>query len=528
MQKKSFGNTEILQIADAVAREKGVDRDAVIQAMEFGIRVAGRRKYGYEHNIRAEIDRKTGEIRLFRELSVVSDDASISDKVSEKPTQQDDDGDGAVEENTFNTIRLTDALVSYPDVKVGDVISEPLPPIDLGRVAAQSAKQVIISKVRHAERDVQFQDFKDRVGEIANGVVRRIDFGNIVVAIGSAEAVLRRDKMVKGESYRINDRLRAYIEDVRREVKGPQIFLSRTANKFMAKLFEQEVPEVYDKVIEIKSVAREPGSRAKIAVYSNDPSIDPIGSCVGVRGARVQAVINELQGEKIDIVLWAADPATFVVNALAPAQVSKVIIDESRHRLEVVVPNDQLSLAIGRRGQNVRLAAELVGWRIDVMTEEDESKRRAEEFQTTSSRFIEGLHVEDVIAQLLAVEGFSNIEEIAYVDPQELEAIEGFDADIAAELQHRARTYLNEKEANTQGQLSELGIQAELLDLPHVTTELIIELAKKGVKTLDDLANLSHDEFEELAPQSGLNHKQVDEVIMKARSHWFEEEGNKE
>jgi transcription termination/antitermination protein NusA len=494
-----IGNTEILQIADAVAREKGIQKDSVIEAMEQAIQVAGRRKYGHDHNIRAEIDRKSGEIKLFRERDVVN------------PV-----------EDTATQISLPDALTIDPNVKLGGIISEPLPPIDLGRVAAQTAKQVLVQKVRDAERDRQYEDFKDRIGEIVNGTIKKIEYGNVTVDLGRTEAVLRRDAIIRNEMLRLNDRVRAYVEDVRRETKGAQIFLSRTHPMFLAKLFAQEVPEVYDGVIEIKSVSREPGSRAKMAVISHDHNIDPVGACVGVRGARVQAVIAELQGEKIDIITWSADPATFVVNALAPAEITKVVIDEDKHRIEVVVAEDQLSLAIGRRGQNVRLASQLTGWNIDVLTEDVESKRRVDEFNSLSNLFVEALDVEDVLAQLLASEGFTSLEEIAYVPLEELASIEGFDADIAEELRQRALNYLENKNTAADAKWHELGMDENIAHLPHVTGEIMVKLGEGGVKTLNDLGDLSRDEFIEIVPASGLSDSDIDEMIMAARSNWFD------
>ena len=503
MVTAGFGNTEILQIVDAVAREKGIERDSVLEAMESAIEIAGRRKYGHDHDVRAEIDRKTGEIRLFREMEVVE---NVEDYITQ--------------------ISLGDAKEKNAEAVLGDKISEPLPPIDLGRVAAQTAKQVIVQRVRDAERDKQFEDYKDRVGEIANGTVKRIEYGNIILDFGSTEAILLRDAQIRGEQLRQGDRIRAYIEDVRREAKGPQIFLSRSHPQFMVKLFAQEVPEVYDKVIEVKAVARDPGSRAKIAVLSNDSNIDPVGSCVGVRGARVQNVINELQGEKIDIIEWSADPASFVVNALAPAEVSKVVIDEDRKRIEVVLPDNQLSLAIGRRGQNVRLASQIVGWNIDVLSEDDESKRRVEEFHSLTKLFIASLDVEEVIAQLLASEGFASIEEVAYVPIEEMASIEGFDEDIANELRTRARDYLENESTKLVDKWKELGITEELADKSSISAEELIVLAENDVKTWSDLGDLSREEFREILPKSALTNDEIDTLIMNARSEWLDSESD--
>ncbi len=502
----TFGNAEILQIADAVAREKNISKDAIVDAMEDSIAIAARKKYGYGRNLHAHIDRKTGEVDLFRELEVVES----FDEDSEISVMQ---------------ILLDDPRTVANELAVGEFLREPLPPIDLGRVAAQTAKQVILQKVRDAERERQYEDFKDRVGEIVNGTVKRVEFGDVIVDLGRAEAVIRRNKVIKGEAFKVNDRVRAYLEDVRREPKGAQIFLSRTAPEFMVKLFTQEVPEIYDGIIQVKAAAREPGSRAKIAVYSNDSSIDPVGSCVGVRGSRVQAVINEMFGEKIDIIQWSSDVGTLLVSALAPSEVSKVVIDEDKKRIEVVVPEDQLSLAIGRRGQNVRLASQLVGWNIDVMTEDEESKRRTEEFTTLSDLFIEALNVEDVIAHLLVTEGFNSVEEIAYVDAAEVASIEGFDEDVASELQSRARDFLEQRKEDTKTSLKEKGAADDLIEFEGLSDEVKLQLVEQDVKKLDDFADLSSDEFVEMVPKSNLSSEQVDALIMKAREHWFDGEG---
>lgn len=518
MAVAGFGSTEILQIADAVAREKNITRDLVLDAMENSIAVAARKKYGHYKNIRSEIDRKTGEIRLFKEIEVV-EDAYVP------PLNEDGEED---EGGMIGKILLSDAKDKYPEITVGEFIREPLPPIDLGRVAAQTAKQVIVQKVRDAERDKQYNDFKIRVGEIVHGIVKRLEFGNVIVDIGNAEAIIKKDAIIRGENFRVGERIRAYLEKVSRENKGPQIFLSRTSPQFMAKLFSQEVPEIYDGIIVIKGVAREPGSRAKIAVASNDSSIDPVGSCVGVRGARVQAVIAELQGEKIDIVQWSADPATFLVNALAPAEVTKVVIDEEQNRVEAIVPNDQLSLAIGRRGQNVRLAAELVGWNIDVMTEESESTRRADEFAKLSGLFTEALNIEEIIAHLLVTEGFTSIEDVALVAIEDLASIDGFDEDIAGELQARAKEYVAQSKLDSAKVIKNLGIADDLCALEGLNNEILIKLGESGIKTLDDFADLSRDEFQEIVPESGISNSKIDEMIMSARSHWFEAKNGEE
>src|SRR5881394_118614 len=432
----TYSRPELLQVADTVARDKGIDKDEVLDAMEQAIQKAGRSKYGLEYDIRAEIDRRNGEIRLLRFREVV-------DTVENEATQ----------------MPLVAAQRLNAEAEIGDFITDPLPPIDFGRIAAQTAKQVIVQKVRDAERKRQYNEFKDRIGEIVNGLVKRVEFGNIVVDLGRAEAMLRRDELLPRESFRQGERVRSYIYDVREETRGPQIFLSRTHPQFMAKLFAQEVPEIYDGIIEIKSVARDPGSRAKIAVISRDSGIDPVGACVGMRGSRVQAVVQELQGEKIDIIPWSPDPATFVVNALAPAEVAKVVLDEDSGRIEVVVPDEQLSLAIGRRGQNVRLASQLTGFTIDILTEGEESERRQEEFRSRSQLFKEALDVDETIAQLLVTEGFATVEDVAYVEPGEIAQIEGFDTDIASELQTRARDYLSQQEAELDARRKELGVE---------------------------------------------------------------------
>lgn len=491
---------ELLHVADAVAREKSIDRDEVLNAMEQAIQKAGRAKYGYEHDIRAMIDRRTGEVRLQRYLEV-------ADPV----------------ENEFTQITLKAAQKSNPSIAVGEFLIDDLPPIDLGRIAAQTAKQVIVQKVREAERHRQFIEYKDRIGEILSGVVKRVEYGNVTVDLGRAEAVLRRDEALPREHFKTGDRVRAYIFDVREEQRGPQIFLSRTHPLFMAKLFSQEVPEIYDGIIEIKSVARDPGSRAKIAVVSSDSSIDPVGACVGMRGSRVQAVVGELQGEKIDIIPWSPDFATFVVNALAPAEVSKVVLDEDGHRMDVVVPDEQLSLAIGRRGQNVRLASMLTGWDIDILTEKEESERRQEELRVRTALFIEALSVDDVIAHLLVSEGFTKVEQIAETPTDELAEIEGFDMDVAAELQQRATAWLAETAAKLEDRRKELNVVDAVLELPHLTAELVVKLGEKGIKTLDDVADLAGDELREIFGADVLTEAKANEVIMAARAHWFAE-----
>ncbi len=472
MNAVSANKLELIQIADAVAREKSIDKALVIEAMEDALGRAARSRYGHETLVKAEINQQTGEMRLWRLLEVVE----------------------AVE-NDATQISLKEAQQKNPEASVGAFISEPLPPIDFGRVAAMSAKQVITQKVRDAERDRQFADYKDRVGEIINGIIKRVEYGHVIVDLGRAEAVLRRDQQLPRENYRAGDRLRSFLMDVRRETRGPQIFLSRSHPQFMAKLFEQEVPEVYDGVIEIKAVARDPGSRAKIGVMSNDSSIDPVGACVGMRGSRVQAVVNELGGEKIDIVPWSPDPATFVVNALAPAEVSKVVLDEDLDRIEVVVPDEQLSLAIGRRGQNVRLAAQLTGFEIDIMTEIEESAKRQEEFRQRSELFMLALDVDDMMAGLLVSEGFAKIEELALVSLDDLTEIEGLDEDTAAELQARASDWLVAQAKKLDARRRELGVDDALVGLEGLDLKMLVTLGENGVKTMEDLAGCATDDL---------------------------------
>ncbi|WP_349358984.1 transcription termination factor NusA [Stappia sp.] len=468
----SANRLELLQIADAVAREKSIDRGIVIAAMEDAIQKAARSRYGSETEVRAEINGRTGDIKLQRLLLVVD----------------------AVE-NPSTEIPLDEALRRNPAAQLGDFIAEPLPPLDFGRIAAQSAKQVIVQKVREAERDQQYDEFKDRIGEIVNGVVKRVEYGNVIVDLGRGEAIVRRDELIPREMFRNGDRIRAYIYDVRREQRGPQVFLSRTHPQFMAKLFAQEVPEIYDGVIEIKAVARDPGSRAKIAVISKDSSIDPVGACVGMRGSRVQAVVGELQGEKIDIIPWNPDAATFIVNALQPAEVSKVVLDEDAERIEVVVPDEQLSLAIGRRGQNVRLASQLTGWAIDIMTEHDESERRQKEFADRTQLFMDALNVDEVVGQLLASEGFASVEEVAYVERDEVASVEGFDEETADEVQARAREYLEEVEAQLDEERRALGVADALRDIPGITTAMMVALGKDEVLSVEDLAGCATDDL---------------------------------
>jgi N utilization substance protein A len=468
----SANRLELLQIADAVAREKAIDKSIVIAAMADAIQKAARSRYGQETNIRADINPSTGEMKLQRLMEVV--------EAVEEPAKQ---------------IALKSARDRNPDAQVGDYIAEQLPPMDFGRIAAQSAKQVIVQKVREAERDRQFDEYKDRVGEIVNGTVKRVEYGNVIVDLGRGEAIVRRDELIPRENFKYGDRVRAYVYDVRREQRGPQIFLSRTHPQFMAKLFTMEVPEIYDGIIEIKSVARDPGSRAKIAVISRDSSIDPVGACVGMRGSRVQAVVGELQGEKIDIIPWSPNAASFIVNALQPAEVAKVVLDEDAEKIEVVVPDDQLSLAIGRRGQNVRLASQLTGWDIDILTEEEESQRRQKEFTDRSKLFMEALDVDEMVGQVLASEGFTSVEEVAYVDSGDIASIDGFDEDTASEIQTRARDYLERIEGEHDAKRKELGVEDDLREIPGVTTAMMVTLGEDGVKSIEDFAGYAADDL---------------------------------
>ncbi|NHT74626.1 transcription termination/antitermination protein NusA [Rhizobiaceae bacterium CRRU44] len=513
----SANRLELLQIADAVAREKVIDREIVLAAMADAIQKAARSRYGSESNIRADINSKTGEIRLQRLLEVVE-----------------------VAEDYGTQIPLELARDRNPDAKLGDFIADPLPPMDFGRIAAQSAKQVIVQKVREAERDRQFDEYKDRIGEIVNGTVKRVEYGNVIVDLGRGEGIIRRDEMIPRENMRYGDRVRSYVYDVRREQRGPQIFLSRTHPQFMVKLFTMEVPEIYDGIIQIRSVARDPGSRAKIAVISNDSSIDPVGACVGMRGSRVQAVVGELQGEKIDIIPWSQDPASFIVNALQPAEVSKVVLDEDAERIEVVVPDEQLSLAIGRRGQNVRLASQLTGWDIDIMTEAEESERRQKEFNERTNLFMESLDVDEMVGQVLASEGFAQVEELAYAELDEIASIEGFDEETASEIQTRAREYLDKLEAEMDEKRKALGVGDELRTINGMTGQMLVALGQDGIKTMEDFAGCAADDlvgwserkdgetkrFEGLFSKLEVSRTEAETMILQARlaAGWITEE----
>jgi N utilization substance protein A len=473
-----------------------IEREEVLEAMEQAIQKAGRAKYGLEKDIRATIDRKDGRVKLERFTEVVE-----AEPVESEATQ----------------IPLRIAQKIKPGIQLGEFIVDPLPPIDFGRIAAQTAKQVIVQRVREVERKKQFEEYKDRVGEIINGTVKRTEYGNLMVDLGRAEALLRRDETIPREAFRNGDRVRAYIYDVREEPRGPQIFLSRTHPGFLAKLFAQEVPEIYDGIIEIKAVARDPGSRAKMAVISRDSSIDPVGACVGMRGSRVQAVVAELQGEKIDIIPWSPDQATFIVNALAPAEVSKVVLDDEGRRVEVVVPDDQLSLAIGRRGQNVRLASQLTRYDVDILTEAEESERRQEEFRRRTGLFVEALDVDDVIAGLLVQEGFGSIEDIVQAPDEELAEIEGFDESVAAELKRRAETFIEKRDAEMDEKRRSLGVDDVLIEVGGFTPAMMVTLGEKGVKSLEDLADLAGDELVEILGAETVDEETANAIVMEAR-----------
>jgi N utilization substance protein A len=492
----AIARPELLQVAEAVAREKMIEREEVLEAMEQAIQKAGRAKYGLEKDIRATIDRRDGRVKLERFTEVVE-----AEPVESEATQ----------------IPLRIAQKIKPGIQLGEFIVDPLPPIDFGRIAAQTAKQVIVQRVREVERRKQFEEYKDRVGEIINGTVKRTEYGNLMVELGRAEALLRRDETIPREAFRNGDRVRAYIYDVREEPRGPQIFLSRTHPGFLAKLFAQEVPEIYDGIIEIKAVARDPGSRAKMAVISRDSSIDPVGACVGMRGSRVQAVVAELQGEKIDIIPWSPDQATFIVNALAPAEVSKVVLDDEGRRVEVVVPDDQLSLAIGRRGQNVRLASQLTRYDVDILTEAEESERRQEEFRRRTGLFVEALDVDDVIAGLLVQEGFGSIEDIVQAPDEELAEIEGFDESVAVELKRRAEAFIEKRDAEMDEKRRDLGVDDVLIEVGGFTPAMMVTLGEKDVKSLEDLADLAGDELVEILGAEAVDEETANAIVMEAR-----------
>ena len=507
-EDKDLFPVDLIEISNNLAKEKGIDSEEILLAMETAIAKAGRTKYGQEFDIRAHVDRSSGKIGLFRYIEIV-------DSLEDQP-----------EEERINKIDLKKAVQKKPEAKIGEFIIDQLPQIDFGRIAVQTAKQVIFQKVKEAERSVQYLNFKDRIGEIVNGIVKRVEYGNIIVDLGKAEALLKRDELLNRETFRRSDRVRAYIYDVREEVSGPQIFVSRAHNEFLVMLFKQEVPEIYDGIIEVKSVARDPGSRAKIAVTTKEKSIDPVGACVGMRGSRVQAVVNELQGEKIDIVLWSEETATFVVNALGPAEVDKVIIEEELKKIDIIVPDEQLSLAIGRRGQNVRLASALTGWDIDILTISEESERRNEDFKRLSQVFISSLDVDEVIAHLLVTEGFSNVQEISMVTVDELSSIEGFDDNLAKELKERASNHLKKIYEENLVKLQTLDVDEYLIKNRLLTQDQVIHLANRDIKTRDNLADLSSEELIENLKDINFDSKEADKVIMEARQHWFEKKND--
>ena len=492
---------DIIDVAKNIAKEKGIDELEVIEAMESAIAKAGRTKYGFELDIRAHVDKQTGRIGLFRYQEIVKDLETLP------------------MEERINKINHSNLSKDQKSLNVGDFVKEELPPLDFGRIAVQTAKQVIFQKVKEAEKIMQFNEFKDKVGEIVNGVVKRVEYGNLIVDLGKGEAILRREELLNREVFRRSDRIRAYINEVKHDLKGPQIFLSRAHNNFLVKLFFQEVPEIYDGIIEVKSVARDPGSRAKIAVFTKEKSIDPVGACVGMRGSRVQAVVNELQGEKIDIVLWSEDVATFVVNALGPAEVDKVIIEEDLKKIDVIVPDEQLSLAIGRKGQNVRLGSSLTGWSIDILTTSQESDRRNEEFKNLSQKFISLLDVDEVIAHLLVTEGFTSINEVAMVSLEELNSIEGFDENLSKELIQRAKSCVEKVRIENISKLKESGVDEYLLESSHFNTDQLMKLNENNIKTRDQLADLSNSELIEIFRE--MEKEKADEIIMDSRKHWY-------
>ena len=493
---------DIIDVAKNIAKEKGIDETEVIEAMEMAIAKAGRTKYGFELDIRAHVDKETGKIGLYRYQEIVED-------IEILPSEE-----------RINKINMSD--LKNKSLKIGEFLREELPPLDFGRIAVQTAKQVIFQKVKEAEKIMQFNEFKDKVGEIVNGIVKRVEYGNLIVDLGKGEAILRREELLNRETFRRSDRIRAYINEVKHDLKGPQIFLSRAHNNFLVKLFFQEVPEIYDGIIEVKSVARDPGSRAKIAVFTKEKSIDPVGACVGMRGSRVQAVVNELQGEKIDIVLWSEDIATFVVNALGPAEVDKVIIEEDLKKIDVIVPDEQLSLAIGRKGQNVRLASALTGWSIDILTTSQESDRRNEEFKNLSQKFISLLDVDEVIAHLLVTEGFTSVDEIAMVSLEELTSIEGFDENLSKELIQRAKICVEKIKVENLSKLKESGFDDYLLTTKLLNTDQLLKLNENNIKTRDQLADLSNSELIDIFKD--MDQDKANEVIMDSRKHWYKSE----
>ena len=494
----------MLQVANNVAQEKNIDQDAVFLAMEQALEKAARVKYGQEIDIRISIDRLTGDIKLNSYLEVVNE---------------------IDEELQSRQILLDDAKKINPQINLSEFIIKELPPIELGRVAAQNAKGVIIQKVREADKSKQYEEYKDKVGEIAVGIVKRVEFGNLIIDLGKSEAIIKREELIPREAFKNGDRVRAYIYEVKNDVKGYQVLLSRTHPNFLSKLFHQEVPEIYEGVIVVKSVARDPGSRAKISVYTEDSTIDPVGACVGMRGSRVQAVVNELQGEKIDIVTWSDNQATFLANALAPAEVSKIFLYEEKNKVEVVIPDEQLSLAIGRKGQNVKLASNLTNLEIDILTEEEESERRQQEFKEKSLLIAELLDVEDVIAQLLVTDGYTTVDSIASETLENIEKIEGFDNELASEVLKRSQNYIKDQDEENQKIIDSNIKDEDLKNLDGMNTNILAELARSKILTLNDFADLATfeliDKDEGILRKLDIDEETANKMIMKARENWF-------
>ena len=504
MLNRGLDKQELLRVVDSVATEKSIDKEIILNSMETAIQKAAYSRFGSDNEIEATINRDNGSIKIKKVLQIVE---KVEDPVRE--------------------ISLKDASLldkKNKDLKVGDKIYEELPQVDFGRIAAQSAKQIISQRVREAEKNRQYEDFINKQGQILSGIIKRLEYGNVIVDLGKAESVIRKEELIPREILKNGDRVKAFCYEVKKDIKGHQIFLSRAHPQFLAALFFQEVPEIYEGIIEIKSVSRDPGSRAKICVNSKDSSLDPVGACVGMRGSRVQTVVNELHGEKIDIIKWTEDLPTLVAESLSPAEIQKVLIDEQNKRIDVILSEENLSKAIGRRGQNVRLASQLTGWDIDIMTEEEESDKRNEEFRTLSQLFVDGLDVDEVIAQLLVTEGFSSVEEVAFIPVEELAAIEGFDEDVCKELRERARQYLEVREADQEKQRKDMGISDEIAEMESLTGDMLLKLGETGIKTLDDLADLAGDELMEVVGGKALTEDQANEIIMAARAHWFEGE----
>ena len=502
---------ELIRIAEAVANEKSIDKELVLSSMELAIQKAAKTRYSSDTEIRAIIDRQTGSIDIYRILKIVENPENLNAEISL--------------ENAINKKK------EEKDLKIGDEITEILPAIDFGRIATQAAKQVITQRVREAERERQYNDFKDKKDQILSGLVKRLEFGNVIVDLGRTESIIRKEELIPRENIKPGDRIKAYCVDVRREIKGPQIFLSRSHPNFMIKLFHQEVPEIYEGIIEVKSASRDPGSRAKISVFSTDSSLDPVGACVGMRGSRVQAVVNELQGEKIDIVHWSEDTAVYVVNALAPAEIQKVIIDNEAQKIEVILTEENLSKAIGRRGQNVRLASKLLDFEIDILTDKEESEKRQIEFKDNTENFINNLEVEETLGQLLVSEGFSSIEDISQATAEDIAKIEGIDLDTAKELHERSRDYLNKEKEEVEKKLKDLGIEDNLLNLKGLTPGMLVTLGENNIKKLVEFADLASDEltgaYDEIKGERvkinglledfALSKTEADDLIMKAR-----------